>query len=163
MEAEEMKNDKVEKSNYGKFAIMLGTSFIIMYAVMFLNADVFDHVMLSYTRTYMTILMVAPMAFTMLLFMWGMYTNKKMNFIILGLSVIIFIIALVGLRQQTFIGDEQWMKAMIPHHSSAIMVSQKAHLKDPEAIKLAEEIIEAQEREIAKMKKMIYRLEQSNE
>ena len=163
MEAEEMKNDKVEKSNYGKFAIMLGTSFIIMYAVMFLNADVFDHVMLSYTRTYMTILMVAPMAFTMLLFMWGMYTNRKMNFIILGLSIIIFIIALVGLRQQTFIGDEQWMKAMIPHHSSAIMVSQKAHLKDPEAIKLAKEIIEAQEREIAKMKKMIYRLEQSNE
>ena len=163
MEAEEMKNDKVEKSNYGKFAIMLGTSFIIMYAVMFLNADVFDHVMLSHTRTYMTILMVAPMAFTMLLFMWGMYTNRKMNFIILGLSVIIFIIALVGLRLQTFIGDEQWMKAMIPHHSSAIMVSQKAHLKDPEAIKLAEEIIEAQEREIAKMKKMIYRLEQSNE
>ena len=103
------------------------------------------------------------MAFTMLLFMWGMYTNRKMNFIILGLSIIIFIIALVGLRQQTFIGDEQWMKAMIPHHSSAIMVSQKAHLKDPEAIKLAEEIIEAQEREIAKMKKMIYRLEQSNE
>lgn len=163
MEAEEMKNDKVEKSNYGKFAIMMGTSFIIMYAVMFLNADVFDHVMLSHTRTYMTILMVAPMAFTMLLLMWGMYTNKKMNFIILGLSVIIFIIALVGLRQQTFIGDEQWMKAMIPHHSFAIMVSQKAHLKDPEAIKLAEEIIEAQEREIAKMKKMIYRLEQSNE
>ena len=163
MEAEEMKNDKVEKSNYGKFAIMLGTSFIIMYAVMFLNADVFDHLMLSYTRTYMTILMVAPMAFTMLLFMWGMYTNRKMNFIILGLSIIIFIIALVGLRLQTFIGDEQWMKAMIPHHSSAIMVSQKAHLKDPEAIKLAEEIIEAQEREIAKMKKMIYRLEQSNE
>ena len=163
MEAEEMKNDKVGKNNYGKFAIMMGTSFIIMYAVMFLNADVFDHLMLSYTRTYMTILMVAPMAFTMLLFMWGMYTNRKMNFIILGLSVIIFIIALVGLRLQTFIGDEQWMKAMIPHHSSAIMVSQKAHLKDPEAIKLAEEIIEAQEREIAKMKKMIYRLEQSNE
>lgn len=163
MESEEIKNDKVEKSNYGKFAIMMGTSFIIMYAVMFVNADVFDHVMLSHTRTYMTILMVAPMAFTILLFIWGMYTNKKMNFIILGLSVIIFIIALVGLRQQTLIGDEQWMKAMIPHHSSAIMVSQKAHLKDPEAIKLAEEIIEAQEREIAKMKKMIYRLEQSNE
>lgn len=163
MESEEIKNDKVEKSNYGKFAIMMGTSFIIMYAVMFLNTDVFDHVMLSHTRTYMTILMVAPMAFTILLFIWGMYTNKKMNFIILGLSVIIFIIALVGLRQQTLIGDEQWMKAMIPHHSSAIMVSQKAHLKDPEAIKLAEEIIEAQEREIAKMKKMIYRLEQGNE
>jgi len=151
-----------KKSNYGKFAIMMATSFIIMYAVMFLNADVLDHVMLSHTRTYMTILMIAPMAFTMLLFMWGMYKDRKTNFIILGLSVIVFIATLVGLRQQTFIGDVQWMKAMIPHHSSAIMVSQKAHLKDPEAIKLAEDIIEAQEREIAQMKKMIYRLEQDN-
>ncbi|WP_405380191.1 DUF305 domain-containing protein [Maribacter sp. LLG6340-A2] len=150
------------KSNYGKFAIMMATSFIIMYAVMFLNADVFDHVMLSHTRTYMTILMIAPMAFTMLLFMWGMYKDRKTNYIILVLSAIVFIATLVGLRQQTFIGDVQWMKAMIPHHSSAIMVSQKAHLKDPEAIKLAEDIIQEQEREIAQMKKMIYRLEQDN-
>ena len=152
--------EDMKKSNYGKFAIMMATSFIIMYAIMFLNADVFDHVMLSHTRTYMTILMIAPMAFTMLLFMWGMYKDRNTNFTILGLSVIVFIATLVGLRQQTFIGDVQWMKAMIPHHSSAIMVSQKAHLKDPEAIKLAEDIIEAQEREIAQMKKMIYRLEQ---
>lgn len=159
----EMNHDKMKKSNYGKFALMLATSFVIMYGVMFLNADVFDHVMLSHTRTYMTILMIAPMAFTMLLFMWGMYKNKKTNYIILVLSVAVFIATLVGLRQQTFIGDVQWMKAMIPHHSSAIMVSQKAHLKDPEAIKLAEDIIEAQEREIAQMKKMIYRLEQNNE
>tara|TARA_R110002049_G_scaffold98195_1_gene239136 strand:+ start:6131 stop:6601 length:471 start_codon:yes stop_codon:yes gene_type:complete len=152
--------EDMKKSNYGKFAIMMATSFIIMYAIMFLNADVFDHVMLSHTRTYMTILMIAPMAFTMLLIMWGMYKDRNTNFTILGLSVIVFIATLVGLRQQTFIGDVQWMKAMIPHHSSAIMVSQKAHLKDPEAIKLAEDIIEAQEREIAQMKKMIYRLEQ---
>lgn len=164
MENTDVKNQNdMNKGNYGKFALMMATSFIIMYAVMFLNADVFDHVMLSHTRTYMTILMIAPMAFTMLLFMWGMYKNKKTNFIILGLSVIVFIATLVGLRQQTFIGDVQWMKAMIPHHSSAIMVSQKAHLKDPEAIKLAEDIIEAQEREIAQMKKMIYRLEQQND
>lgn len=155
--------EEMNKNNYGKFAIMMATSFIIMYAVMFLNADVFDHVMLSHTRTYMTILMIAPMACTMLLFMWGMYRDKKTNFIILGLSVIVFLATLIGLRQQTFIGDVQWMKAMIPHHSSAIMVSQKAHLKDPEAIKLAEDIIEAQEREIAQMKKMISRLEQNNE
>jgi uncharacterized protein (DUF305 family) len=63
------------------------------------------------------------------------------------------------LRNQTLIADKEWMEAMIPHHSSAIMVSQKAHLKDPEAIKLAEEIIEAQKREIAQMKKILYRLE----
>lgn len=151
------------KSNYGKFALMMGVSFVVMYAVMFLNADVFDHVMLSKTRTYMTILMIAPMAISMMLFMWGTYKNKKLNYIIMGLSAIVFVATLYGLRQQVFISDVQWMKAMIPHHSSAIMVSQKAHLKDPEVIKLAEEIIEAQEREIAQMKKMIYRLENAKE
>jgi len=158
-----MENKKDKKSNYGKFAWMMIVSFIVMYAVMFLNADVFDHVMLSNTRTYMTILMVAPMAISMLLFMWGMYKNKKLNYIIIALSTVVFFATLYSLRQQAFISDVQWMKAMIPHHSSAIMVSLKAHLKDPEAIKLAKEIIEAQEREIAQMKKMIYRLENSKE
>lgn len=138
---------------------MMAVSFVIMYGVMFLNADVWDHVMLSTTRTYMTILMIAPMAISMMLFMWGMYQNKKANYIILTLATVVFIGTLTMLRQQTLIADVQWMKAMIPHHSSAIMVSQKAHLKDPEAIKLAEEIIEAQKREIAQMKKIIYRLE----
>ena len=157
-----MENDN-NKSNYGKFALMMGVSFVVMYAVMFLNADVYDHVMLSNTRTYMTILMIAPMAISMMLFMWGTYKNKKLNYIIMGLSAIVFVATLYGLRQQVFISDVQWMKAMIPHHSSAIMVSQKAHLKDPEVIKLAEEIIEAQEREIAQMKKMIYRLENAKE
>ena len=140
---------------------MMAVSFVIMYAVMFLNADRFDHVMLSTTRTYMTILMVAPMAVSMLLFMWGMYENKKVNFMILGTAVILFIATLTMLRNQTLIADVQWMKAMIPHHSSAIMVSQKAHLKDPEAQQLAKDIIEAQKKEIAQMKAMIKRLEES--
>ncbi|MDC6350172.1 DUF305 domain-containing protein [Zeaxanthinibacter sp. PT1] len=155
--------NKNSKKPYAKFGLMMAVSFVIMYAVMFLNADVFDHVMLSNTRTYMTILMIAPMAISMMLFMWGMYKDKKLNYIILGGSALLFIATLYGLRQQVFISDVQWMKAMIPHHSSAIMVSQKADLKDPEARKLAKEIIEAQEREIAQMKKMIYRLENSDE
>ncbi|MGB3466554.1 MAG: DUF305 domain-containing protein [Cyclobacteriaceae bacterium] len=138
---------------------MMAVSFVMMYAIMFLNADLWNHVMLSTTRTYMTILMIAPMAISMLLFMWGMYKNKFLNYVIIGISLIIFVATLNMLRQQTLIADIQWMKAMIPHHSSAIMVSQKAHLQDPEAIKLAEEIIEAQRREIAQMKKIIYRLE----
>lgn len=155
--------NSMHHSNYGKFALMLAVSFVIMYAVMFLNADVFDHVFLSYTRTYMTILMVAPMAFTMLLFMWGMYKNKRTNYMILISSVLVFFLTLYALRQQVFISEVQWMKAMIPHHSSAIMVSQKANLTDPEAKKLAEEIIVAQEKEIAQMKAMIKRLNQADE
>ena len=149
----------MDKKPYIRFLIMMIVSFIIMYAVMFLNADVFDHVMLSTTRTYMTILMIAPMALSMLLFMWSMYKNKLLNYIIIGISVIAFSSTLFMLRNQVLIADVQWMKAMIPHHSSAIMVSQKANLKDPEAIKLAKDIIEAQKREIEQMKNMIERLE----
>lgn len=145
---------------YMKFGLMLLVSFILMYAVMFLNVDLFDHIMLSNTRTYMTVLMIAPMAISMLFFMWGMYKNKTKNYLIITVAVVLFIGTLYALRTQTFISDKQWMKAMIPHHSSAIMVSQKAHLKDPEAIKLSKEIIESQKREIAEMKKILYRLEQ---
>ena len=144
---------------YLRFGLMMATSFVIMYAVMFLNVDVFEHVMLSPTRTYMTFLMIAPMVLVMMGFMWGMYKKKTWNYVIMGVAVVTFVLCYAGLRQQTFVSDVQWMKAMIPHHSSAIMVSEKAHLKDPEAIKLAEEIIEAQEKEIAEMRRMIYRLE----
>ena len=152
----------MKSNSYVKFAAMMTVSFVIMHAVMFLNADIFEHVMLSTTRTYMTILMVAPMAISMILFMWKMYENKKINYIILTSAVIIFIGTLAMLRNQTLIADVQWMKAMIPHHSSAIMVSQKAHLTDPEAQKLAEDIIKAQKEEIAQMQEMIKRLEAKN-
>jgi peptidoglycan/LPS O-acetylase OafA/YrhL len=154
-----MMNHEKGMNPYYKFGLMMATSFVIMYAVMYLNVDVDDHIYLAPTRTYMTFLMIAPMAITMLLFMWGMYRKKVWNYAILGVSVVTFVLCYAGLRQQTFVSDVQWMKAMIPHHSSAIMVSEKAHLQDPEAIELAKEIIEAQKREIAQMKKMIHRLE----
>lgn len=148
----------MKSKSYQKFAIMMAVSFVIMYGVMFLNADIFDHVMLSTTRTYMTLLMIAPMAISMMLFMWGMYENKKANYIIITTALVVFVATLTMLRNQTLIADVQWMKAMIPHHSSAIMVSQKAHLRDPEAQQLALDIIEAQKKEIAQMEAMIERL-----
>ncbi|MGB3548513.1 MAG: DUF305 domain-containing protein [Saprospiraceae bacterium] len=146
-------------NHYLKFGLMMATSFVIMYGIMFLNVDVFDHVYLSPTRTYMTFLMIAPMAIVMLLFMWGMYKNKAINYGIIAASILTFVLCFSGLREQTFISDVQWMRAMIPHHSSAIMVSEEAHLTDPEAQKLAREIIIAQKEEIAEMERMIARLQ----
>ena len=143
---------------YIRFLFMMITSFVTMYVVMFLNVFQLDHVYLSTTRTYMTLLMVAPMAISMLLFMWKMYPNKKLNYGIITLSIFLFVGSLVGLRKQKQIGDIQWMKAMIPHHSSAILTSSHADIKDPQVKKLANEIIQAQEKEIAQMKGMISRL-----
>lgn len=149
-------------NNYLKLAIMMATSFVIMYAVMFTNVDQLDHIMLSTTRTYMTILMIAPMVVIMLLFMKEMYTKKSLNYFILTLTLVVGTSAYYMLREQVLVDDVAYMKAMIPHHSSAIMVSQKAHFSDPETQQLAKDIIEAQKREIAQMKNIIQRLEQAD-
>lgn len=144
--------------SYSKFAVMMIISFFIMYIVMFLNIDRFSHYHTSTTRIYMAILMVAPMAVYMMLMMGKMYPNKKINVSIIVTAVVVFILTLIGLRTQTPIGDVQYMKAMIPHHSSAILVSKEANLKDPEVRKLAEKIIQSQEKEIAEMNALLEKL-----
>lgn len=149
-------------NKYLKFALMMVTSFVIMYAVMFLNTASIDHVMLSTMRTYMTLLMIAPMAVVMLLYMWGMYKNKKLNVLILVVSVVLFGVVFSMMRNQTGISDVQYMKAMIPHHSSAILTSENANLQDPETKKLAEDIIKLQKEEIALMKDYLERINNKN-
>jgi hypothetical protein len=126
---------------------------------MFLNVAAFSHIYNSLTRFYMTTLMIAAMAIIMLLSMWKMYPNNKVNLVIIVFAATTFLGTLFLLRTQTFVGDVQYMKAMIPHHSSAIMTSSNVDFKDPEAKKLAEDIIAAQEREIKQMNEMIIRLE----
>ena len=147
------------KGNYKRFGLMLSISFVIMYAVMFLNVASEDHIYLSLSRLYMTLLMVSPMAIVMLFLMKMMYPDKKKNSIIYISSAAVFILSLTLLRTQTPVGDVQYMKAMIPHHSSAILTSKHADLTDPEIKKLAEEIIQAQEKEISQMKAALDRLE----
>ncbi len=150
---------KMNNKNYQKFGLMLAVSFCIMYAVMFLNVSELDHIYISTTRLYMTLLMVSPMALLMLAMMGGMYQDKKLNAIIIVVSISVFISAFAFLRNQTFVGDVQYMKAMIPHHSSAIMTSENAGIQDPELRQLADDIIVAQKKEIAQMKAMLDRLE----
>jgi uncharacterized protein (DUF305 family) len=137
-------------------------SFVVMYLVMFLNVAEFSHIYNSLTRFYMTTLMIAIMAIIMLLMMWKMYPNRKVNLFILLFAVTTFGGTLSLLRNQAFVSDIQYMKAMIPHHSSAIMTSSNVDFKDPEAKKLAEDIIAAQEKEIKQMNEMINRLESEN-
>lgn len=148
----------MKDSNYKKFLLMLSISFLIMYSVMYANAASLDHVFLNLNRFYMTVLMVSPMALVMLFVMSGMYKNKKLNRIITTVAVTTFIIAFTMLRTQTFVGDKQFMKSMIPHHSSAILVSEQAKFKDPEVKKLSVQIIKTQKEEIAQMKSILERM-----
>lgn len=140
---------------YWKFLLMIGVSTVIMLGMMYLNVYSIDHLFFSRTRVFMALMMGAVMAIIMLLFMWKMYENKTLNKIILGVSVLVFAVSLFMVRSQTKVSDVAWMKAMIPHHSIAILTSKRANLKDPEVKKLANDIIEAQEKEIEQMKKLI--------
>ena len=140
---------------YWKFLLMIGVSTVIMFGMMYLNVYSIDHLFFSRTRVFMALMMGAVMAIIMLLFMWKMYENKTLNKIILGVSVLVFAGSLFMVRSQTTVSDVAWMKAMIPHHSIAILTSKRANLKDPEVKKLANDIIEAQEKEIEQMKKVI--------
>lgn len=144
---------------YKKFSITMVISFIIMYTVMFLNVIEIKHYHTSITRIYMAILMVASMAVVMMLMMGNMYPDKKTNRGIIISGIVVFIVALIALRSQTPIGDVQYMKAMIPHHSSAILTSERANIQDPEVKKLSEGIIKAQRKEIGEMEAAIERLE----
>lgn len=127
---------------------------------MYLNTYQIDHVYFSLTRFYMTCLGIAAMAVIMLSLMLKMYKDKKKNIGIYVGSLVLFVGALVLVRtQKPIIGDVLWMKAMIPHHSIAILTSERADIEDPEVKKLAEDIIKAQRKEIGEMKQMIKRLE----
>ena len=160
----ENSNEHKKKNQYTKFVGMLAASFVAMYITMYLNTYEWDHVWFSLTRFYMVCLGIAAMTIIMFVAMRGMYKNKKKNIAIVLGSIVLFVSALTLVREQkSTVGDVLWMKAMIPHHSIAILTSKRADIKDPEAKKLAEEIIEAQLREIAQMKKIIYRLENEKE
>lgn len=150
----------MKKSNYFIFILMITCSAIAMYITMYFNTYAWDHVYFSWTRMYMTFIGVSAMAIIMLLFMKAMYRNKIKNGAIIILSVLLMGASTYLVRQQEPISDVRWMKAMIPHHSIAILTSNRANLKDPEVRKLAHEIIQAQEREIAEMKQMLERLEE---
>ncbi len=126
---------------------------------MYFNVYALDHIFFSQTRLFMALMMGAMMAIIMLLFMWKMYDNKKMNIGILVVSVALFFSSLFMVRSQTAVGDTAWMKAMIPHHSIAILTSKNADLSDPRVKELAEKIIDAQEKEIKEMKELIEELE----
>jgi hypothetical protein len=140
---------------YSKFFAMIATSTVIMLGLMYLNSYAWDHVFFSETRTYMALYMGAVMAIVMLAFMLGMYTNTALNTGIFVAAALVFAGSLYLVRSQDTVEDVSWMKAMIPHHSIAILTSSRANISDPRVRQLADEIIKAQELEIAEMKALI--------
>lgn len=144
---------------YRRFVLMILVASVLMFCLMYLNTYQLSHVWISQTRMFMTFIMAGSMALVMLFFMRHMYKDRRAN-----LAIAIGSVALVGLglwlvRSQATVGDIAWMKAMIPHHSIAILTSERAHIADSRVRELADGIIEAQRREISEMEGLINDLE----
>lgn len=146
-------------SGYWRFAAMIVTSTLVMFALMYVHTYQLDHVYFSDTRAYMALVMGGAMAVVMLSFMLGMYKNAPINMAIYAVAAIVLVAAIYLVRSQALIGDVAYMKGMIPHHSIAILTSERAKITDPRVRKLADQIIKAQREEIAQMRALVAELE----
>ena len=141
--------------SYKRFFAMIATSTVVMFVLMYFNTYAFDHVYFSQTRFWMAFVMGAAIAIVMLSFMLHMYKDRRMNIAIFAGGALVFVAALWLVRSQQTVDDAAYMRAMIPHHSIAILTSERAQIRDPRVRQLADEIIEAQRREITEMKELI--------
>ncbi|WP_350560755.1 DUF305 domain-containing protein [Psychrobacter sp. CAL346-MNA-CIBAN-0220] len=148
-------NHQKQMNPYLKFTLMIVTSTVVMFIMMYFNTYQWDHVYFSETRAYMALYMGAGMAIIMLAFMTNMYKKTKINLLVYGVSVVLFAVGLWGVRSQATVDQVDWMQAMIPHHSIAILTSERADIEDPRVQELADGIIEAQKREIGEMQQLI--------
>lgn len=143
------------KRPYMGLLFMLISHFVIMFAVMYTMVDQWNDVFINLNQFYMTMMMVLPMTLGMLIFMKSMYPDKRLNYIISGISILGFVAFFYFMRAQSFVGNEQFLKSMIPHHSGAILMCENAQITDPEIIKFCDVIIKTQKDEIATMEEML--------
>jgi uncharacterized protein (DUF305 family) len=145
-------------SHYKKFALTLSINAVLMFFITYAMIDTIDHFYPNINRAYMSLMMVAPMAMVMLFVMRGMYQNAKLNAVLYAVFAGLFMVSFALARTQTPVGNEQFLRSMIPHHSSAILMCQQSAITDREIIELCGEIVKAQKDEIAQMKAILGRL-----
>jgi uncharacterized protein (DUF305 family) len=145
------------KGAYKSLAIQTAISGVIMYGVMFVMIDRLSSYYNNLNTLYMTLMMVAPMVVLMVLAMGHMFPSKRLNVLLLGGCAVVFFGGFALIRTQTTIGDTQFLRSMIPHHSGAVLMCEQASLSDPEIVALCGQIIKSQREEIAQMEAMLAR------
>jgi hypothetical protein len=143
------------RGSYARFAAMIAASTVIMFGLMYSLVFRTSDVWFSNTRFFMALYMGAMMAIVMLSFMLRMYRNRRVNAAIFVAAAAVFVAGLYLARSQRTVGDVAYMKAMIPHHSIAVLTSSRARIADPRVRRLADGIIESQNREIKEMEALI--------
>ncbi len=146
------------QSHYGRMLVMVGLSFVAMYALMYAMVNTISNVYVNVNQLYMAGLMAAPMALIELVLMRGMYPNRKANVIIAAGGAVALVIFWLLIRQQVAVTDQQFLRSMIPHHGGAILMCEQAPIGDPEIKRLCGAIVASQQAEIDQMKVMLQRL-----
>jgi hypothetical protein len=146
------------ESSYRKLAIAITINTIIMFFLTYVMIDSLTHFQVNINRTYMALIMAAPMVIVMLLVMRSMFMNKRLNAILLVTFSLLTILLFIFIRTQTPVGDEQFLRSMIPHHSGAILMCEQSTITDPEIIELCDEIVQTQKEEISQMESILQRL-----
>jgi uncharacterized protein (DUF305 family) len=149
------------RNAYALFGLNMALSLIAMYVLMFTMVDSWGDFHNNLNMAYMALTMLAPMGILMLALMPGMYPNRRLNFVLYAGFVVVFLVALVGIRTQAFIGDEQFIASMIPHHSGAILMCREADITDAELKALCDGIESGQRQEIEQMRAILARLQGS--
>lgn len=143
--------------SYRKLALAIAINAAVMFLLTYALIDTLDHFYPNINRAYMMLMMVAPMVVVMLIVMRSMYRNTTLNYALIGAFAALFVVSFVLARTQTPVGNEQFLRSMIPHHSSAIVMCENSTLTDREIVELCGQIVEAQKREIAQMKEILQR------
>ncbi len=152
-----------EGASYLRFGAMIATSVLVMFGLKYTSTFALSHVWFSETRSYMALMMGGAMAIIMLLFMLGMYSNTRVNAAIVLGSLVLMAVMLFLVRSQTTVQDQSYMRAMIPHHSIAILTSERAEITDVRVRELANAIILAQRREIEEMQWLLQDIAENGE
>ena len=142
---------------YRGLAIEMAVDFVIMYFVMYTMIASIDHLHLNVNNAYMTLMMVVPMTVVMLFGMRSMFPSRRLNLTIAVGATLVFAASFVAMRKQGAVGDEQFLRSMIPHHSGAILMCEQASLSDLEIVNLCEQTIRSQQKEIAQMEAILAR------
>mgnify|MGYP001962858141 CR=1 FL=1 len=156
-------NGHGQGSKWPTFAAMIATSIVTMFVLKYSNVYDTGHIWFSQTRMWMALMMGMAMIVIMLGFMWGMYRTFMTKVLVMIGAVLGFALFLFLARSQTTVNDQAYMKAMIPHHSIAVLTSRRAQITDPRVRELADAIIEAQVKEIAQMEMLLEDIEENGE
>jgi hypothetical protein len=157
-EADEPNRSRGDSKPYWLLGLALSVNLVVMFALTYVGVDKLDDVFVNINRFYMALIMVAPMAIVMLLVMRHMFTNVRLNIALVAVAALVFGSTFAAIRSQAFVGDEQFLRSMIPHHSIAIKTCERADVQDREIVELCTQIVDAQEREIAQMREILERL-----